>query len=229
MRYSIDSIIGCKLNRPVSLSEDINCQQLLTSQTSPTLQYRGRSTRTDSLLRVLTYSCYKANVMLETFLIVPLLIQYLAMAADEFYFHQRRSLQRWERLGHPVDTLSVMAAYFSIAWTPFSTNQLILFVVLAFVSCLLITKDEWVHQVQCTPGEHWLHSVLFVMHPLVLVNAGLCWYLISTPDSDIWAHASFANVNILTLYLKTQLLAVCTVFIFQTIYWNYPWKKQLLK
>jgi hypothetical protein len=40
---------------------------------------------------------------------------------------------------------------------------------------LLITKDEWVHADQCNAGEHWLHSVLFVVHPVVLITAGLMW------------------------------------------------------
>jgi 2-polyprenyl-6-hydroxyphenyl methylase / 3-demethylubiquinone-9 3-methyltransferase len=39
-------------------------------------------------------------------LVVPLGLQALAMAVDEAYFHRRRGLPRWERIGHPLDTLT---------------------------------------------------------------------------------------------------------------------------
>jgi len=28
------------------------------------------------------------------------------MGVDEFYFHRRRGLPRWERLAHPLDTMT---------------------------------------------------------------------------------------------------------------------------
>ena len=42
---------------------------------------------------------------------VPLALQALAMLVDELHFHRQRGLPRWERLGHPLDTLSVLACY----------------------------------------------------------------------------------------------------------------------
>ncbi len=47
-------------------------------------------------------------------LLAPLAVQGIAMAVDELHFHRRRGLGRWERLGHPLDTLTVLAC---IGWT----------------------------------------------------------------------------------------------------------------
>ncbi len=44
-------------------------------------------------------------------LLLPVLMQGLAMFVDEFVFHRRRGLPRWERLGHPLDTLMVALCY----------------------------------------------------------------------------------------------------------------------
>src|SRR5262249_11498801 len=41
----------------------------------------------------------------------PSLLQAPAMAVDEGWYHNRRGLPRWERIGHPLDTLTVAATY----------------------------------------------------------------------------------------------------------------------
>ena len=45
-------------------------------------------------------------------------LQGLAMLVDELLFHRRRGLPRWERIGHPIDTLSVLACYGVSLWLP---------------------------------------------------------------------------------------------------------------
>jgi 2-polyprenyl-6-hydroxyphenyl methylase/3-demethylubiquinone-9 3-methyltransferase len=40
---------------------------------------------------------------------------------------------------------------------------------------LFVTKDEPAHSKYCSSGEHWLHAMLFILHPLVLLSAGLLW------------------------------------------------------
>jgi hypothetical protein len=54
--------------------------------------------------------------------LIPFVLQMLRMIGDEFYFHRRRTLPRWEWLGHPLDTLSVL-----LCW-----------------SVILLTKPAWV-------------------------------------------------------------------------------------
>ncbi len=41
---------------------------------------------------------------------IPFLIQTLVIGLDEFHFHLKRGLPKWERIGHPIDTLSVVLA-----------------------------------------------------------------------------------------------------------------------
>jgi hypothetical protein len=140
--------------------------------------------------------------------LLPLVIQAVLMFVDEIHFHRRRGLPRWERIGHPVDTLSVLICY-CVALTQRPNNTaLALYAGLATLSCVLITKDELVHSRRCVPAEQWLHALLFILHPIVLGAAAVLWF----------QH-------------KTTVLAVQTVLTlsfgcYQLLYWNVPWIRQ---
>jgi 2-polyprenyl-6-hydroxyphenyl methylase/3-demethylubiquinone-9 3-methyltransferase len=56
-----------------------------------------------------------------------------------------------------------------------SAAHLAVYVGLAAFSCLFITKDEIVHARLCAPGEHWVHAILFIVHPLCLASLALLW------------------------------------------------------
>ncbi|HEX3769837.1 MAG TPA: hypothetical protein VHV30_03180 [Polyangiaceae bacterium] len=105
----------------------------------------------------------------------PLLLQAAAMVFDEFHFHRRRGLPLWERVGHPLDTCTVLACFAVALVAPADGGWRIAYGSLAAFSCLFITKDEPVHARACTPGEQWLHAVLFVLHPIVLACVALFW------------------------------------------------------
>jgi hypothetical protein len=129
------------------------------------------------------------------------------MFVDEIHFHRQRGLPRWERIGHPIDTLSVLVCY-SVALTARpSAVALALYAGLATLSCVLITKDEFVHSRRCVPGEQWLHSLLFVLHPIVLGAAALLWFRHKT--------AILAVQSALTLAFGC----------YQLLYWNLPWTR----
>ena len=129
---------------------------------------------------------------------VPIALQALAMLVDEFYFHRRRDLPRWERIGHPLDTLTIVAC---LVWL-LAGGGLTGYVVLAIASTLFVTKDEAVHTKHSSAGEHWLHAVLFALHPIVLAAfAYLAWRGESTA-------------------LKIQLAVTLGFFGYQVIYWN---------
>ena len=131
------------------------------------------------------------------------------MLVDEGWCHRKRGLGRWERIGHPVDTLSVAACY---AWLVFVKpelpNALAIYIGLAAFSCLLITKDEPVHTRACDATESWLHSVLFVLHPIVFLGFGLVW---RSGDHE-WV-------------LRAQLVLTLAFAAYQTIYWSVLWKR----
>jgi 2-polyprenyl-6-hydroxyphenyl methylase/3-demethylubiquinone-9 3-methyltransferase len=135
--------------------------------------------------------------------IIPVALQGLAMLVDEAWFHRRRGLPRWERIGHPLDTLTIVIC---LAWllvtSPADPSALAVYVGLAIASTLFVTKDEWVHAKLCSAGEQWLHSLLFVLHPIVLAAFALPWW------SD---HEEL---------LVGQLLVTVAFLSYQIIYWN---------
>jgi hypothetical protein len=143
-------------------------------------------------------------------LLMPAAVQALAMLVDEGWYHRRRGLPRWERLGHPLDTLSVAVCY---AWLvierPDAPHALAVFVGLALVSSLFITKDEPVHARLCRAGEHWLHALLFVLHPIVFVAFGAIWWSGRHP----WV-------------LRAQLALTISVMLYQLLYWSVPWNRK---
>lgn len=109
-------------------------------------------------------------------LMAPVLVQAITMLADEGWCHRRRGLPVWEKVGHPLDTLTTALCYgwLSLA-RPSDSHALAVYVGLSLFSCLFITKDEFVHAKLCGPFESWLHAVLFVMHPIVLFCFGIAW------------------------------------------------------
>jgi len=142
-------------------------------------------------------------------LLLPALLQMLAMAVDELVFHRRRGLPRWERLGHPLDTLTAAACYGWLAFAPPSApSTLSVYVGLCAFSCLFITKDEFVHARLCEPLETWLHAVLFVLHPIVF----LCFWLL--------AHSAGQRVLI-----QVELCLTLGLLAHQVIYWSPFWQR----
>ena len=134
--------------------------------------------------------------------IIAVGLQAAAMLVDEAYFHRRRELPRWERIGHPLDTLTIVICLgFLLAATPSSTT-LAIYAGLAIASCLFVTKDEFVHAKLCGGGEQWLHGVLFVLHPIVLAAfAGMWWTGRTGP-------------------LVGQLVVTVLFMTYQVVYWN---------
>jgi hypothetical protein len=69
----------------------------------------------------------------------------------------------------------VLGCFLIAAFAQFRPGMVDLYLVLAAASCLIVTKDEFVHSRECKAGEQWLHALLFVMHPLVLGAGFLLW------------------------------------------------------
>ncbi|HEX7480692.1 MAG TPA: hypothetical protein VF331_23025 [Polyangiales bacterium] len=139
-------------------------------------------------------------------LFTPVLIQASAMLADEGWFHRRRGLPRWERIGHPLDTLTTALCYgWLVSVSPQAPHALAVYIGLALFSCLFITKDEFIHAKVCSPTEGWLHSLLFVIHPVVLMAFGYVWR--SAADAAHWV-------------LRAQLLITLAFATYQIWYWS---------
>lgn len=109
-------------------------------------------------------------------LVVPIVLQAVAMVVDEGWCHRRRGLPRWERIGHPLDTLTIAVCLGWLVIAPRTELSLWIYGGLAVFSTLFVTKDELVHAKLCSGGEHWLHAILFVLHPIVLAALALLWW-----------------------------------------------------
>lgn len=151
---------------------------------------------------------------MDVLLLLPFLVQTVAIGLDETYFHIKRGLPKWERIGHPLDTLSVIACLLFVLLVPYSSGALKVFIGLAIFSCLMVTKDEFVHKHHCPAAEHWLHAILFITHPIMLASLGLIWG---------------RDMLIFFPFLYVQLLLISLFFLYQVIYWNFIWKEEKQK
>jgi hypothetical protein len=112
---------------------------------------------------------------MNEFLFLPLVLQPIFILIDEFYFHLKRRLPRWERIGHPLDTLTFLACFgFTLIFAP-TQAHIQIFLGLAVFTCIFVTKDEFVHARHCSGGEQWVHSILFILHPASLITAYRFW------------------------------------------------------
>jgi Ni,Fe-hydrogenase I cytochrome b subunit len=142
-------------------------------------------------------------------LYLPFIIQGIVMMVDE-YFHLQRDLPRWERLGHPLDTLTVLSCYLFLILAPYSGMNLYIFIGLGVFSSLFITKDEFIHAQNCSPTEHWLHSLLFLLHPLTFLCGGILW-------------KESAGIG----FLQIQTVLVFIFMIYQILRWSIPWRMEV--
>lgn len=162
--------------------------------------------------------------------LIPFGLQALAIAFDEAYFHVRRGLPKWERIGHPLDTLSVMICLLFTLLAPFSYTALWIYISLSVFSCFLVTKDEFVHKEHCPASEQWLHAVLFTLHPITLIMAGLFWLVSQNIELPYGLSEFLCFPFDISLFLKGQLSLMTLFFLYQVIFWNFLWKdKEVLK
>ncbi|MGE5196295.1 MAG: hypothetical protein ACM3JI_03070 [Anaerolineae bacterium] len=157
---------------------------------------------------------------------IPFTLQALLIGLDEGCFHIKRGLPRWERIGHPIDTFSVLLCFAYVLLFPFSKGFLQGYVVLSIVSCLLVTKDEFIHKHHCPALEQWLHALLFLNHPVILTALGLSWPIIRQADSPSWLAAWVDAPEKLYAYLVLQSFFIALFLLYQIVYWNFIWKQK---
>ncbi len=155
---------------------------------------------------------------------LPFWLQALCIGVDEGYFHIRRGLPLWERIGHPLDTLSFLFCIGYVLFVPYSAAAVFPYVCLALFSCLLITKDEFVHQKYCPGAEHWLHALLFIIHPMALAGAALLWPIAQgaspVPWFSSWISADPAIREKILFFLRLQGCSMSGFLMYQILYWN---------
>jgi hypothetical protein len=156
--------------------------------------------------------------------LLPFGAQALLMALDEGWFHRRRGLSRREWIGHALDSLGFLACLLLPLFLAPTPGHLALFAGLGLGSCLLVTKDEFLHQRLCTGGEHACHAGLFLLHPLVLLASGYLWLCARNP-AGAQAIAAVLGLQAPTPScaawgLRGQALAVAGCLTFQVAWWG---------
>jgi hypothetical protein len=144
-----------------------------------------------------------------TLLYLPFIIQGIMMAYDES-LHKKRGLGAWERLGHPLDTLTVFAPLSLAAISDYTDQGLTVFIILSVFSSVFITKDEFIHTHECNLMENWVHSMLFILHPMIFVSTAILWKY--HPNDH---------------FLALQPVFVGVFMIYQIFRWSLTWKEHL--
>ncbi|WP_158998894.1 hypothetical protein [Pigmentibacter ruber] len=158
---------------------------------------------------------------IDKFSIFLMILQGVVMFFDEFYFHQKRKLPRWERIGHPIDTFFFLLCYLVILFMPMTKATIMLYLIFATFSCLIIIKDEVIHLNKCTALEQYLHAVLFILHPIILIILFFTWGSISENKTEIISFSNLININ---NFVKFQFYLVILFFMYQIVYWNFIYK-----
>ncbi len=158
-------------------------------------------------------------------LLLPFLIQGIVITFDEWYFHRKRGLPKWERIGHPLDTASVLICLLFPLLFPYTPGSLKVFIGLAIGSCLFVTKDEFVHKEHCPAMEQWVHALLFLNHPVLLTATALVWTLFDAHSTPIWLTPLLGYIAFFKTFLILQAAMAASFMFYQIIYWNFLWKK----
>ncbi len=109
-------------------------------------------------------------------------------------------------------------------------KTLIAYISLSALSSILVTKDEFVHKEHCPASEHWLHALLFTLHPITLTCAGFMWPVVQGVEVTPWIANWLDNKKALLLFLQMQFGTMIFFLIYQLIFWNLIWKdKPVLK
>ncbi|HUD01951.1 MAG TPA: hypothetical protein VMR37_06455 [Rhabdochlamydiaceae bacterium] len=161
---------------------------------------------------------------MRALIFVPFVIQAIVILLDEYIFHIKRGLPKWERIGHPLDTLSVIGCFAFVLFVPYEAGMIKYYVLTAIFSCLLITKDEFVHKHHCPAAEQWLHAILFVNHSVLLAAMGLMWPKIHGQDVFAWLPVADALIP----FLWAQAIFAGLFFLYQVIYWNFIYVEKIV-
>lgn len=150
-------------------------------------------------------------------LFLPLIIQASLMIFDEFYFHRRRGLPQWEIIGHPLDTLTVIAPLAFARSVIFSDQNALIYIALSTFSCIFIVKDELIHKNICSKAEMILHALLFIFHPLVFMSIFLFWQYGE-------AHCLGFTISFNKI-VSLQLIVTSAFCLYQIFYWRFFYER----
>lgn len=146
---------------------------------------------------------------MTVFLSVITVLHGILFRIDEFKFHRKRGVQKVELINALFDGFLFLSALAIPLFADFSYWAEKIYIALAIVSCLSISKNEFFYK-GLEFGERVTHSLLYVLHPVILFAYYDGWKV-----NYFDKHYYVWLVQLLYVFLGFQAVA------YQIIYWNY--------
>lgn len=110
---------------------------------------------------------------------MTLLFGYWALhVVDELLFHKKRLISKTERLNQILNMVFLGILVFIPFGIRYSDHLHSYFGLMALSSMVLIARQEWVPNA-FSPKERGLHSLIYMLHPIVIAFLGMLWMLLS--------------------------------------------------
>ena len=143
-------------------------------------------------------------------LLFLIILHVIIFHIDEYYFHRKRALCRKEVLGMFLDGALYLPPLVIASFAPYNDTWNVVFISFAVLSCISISKNEWFYKDDLSLKERWVHSVLYILHPILLYGFYHSWI------NNYFVHnLNFWMVQIMYLGFGVKTLT------HQLIYWNY--------
>ncbi len=155
-----------------------------------------------------------SNSNMVAFITITTLVHGALYFLDEHHFHKKRGLTEREANFLLFDGVLFLATVALTIFTNFGPLLSKVYIVLAFLSCFSIIKNEIFYD-GISLNERFTHAGLYILHPLILYAFYTSWQM------DLF------NTNM--TYWMLQLCYFILGFkamSFHVIYWNYIAKKK---
>jgi len=142
------------------------------------------------------------NKIRQFYWAIPFIIQAILFGMDEFCYHRNRFIPLLEKWGHVLDTLVFLICIYYALYKDYRKRREWKYIFWFVLSCLVVLKEESIHyMLPISLGEQWLHSILFVLHPILLGSLGYFWV---TSQKFIWLKPWFYGVGFFLFYYIAQ-------------------------
>lgn len=159
--------------------------------------------------------------LFEVLIVIFIAFHSILMIFDEFFFHRKRILPKWERIGHPIDTVFILLCFLVVICLPMTKLSIILYFSLSVLSCFIIVKDESIHLKYCGKYEQYLHALLFILHPILLIILFFSW---SSFTKSYFSDMDYFNSPLLKNIIYFQFISATLFLSYQILFWNFFFK-----
>jgi len=113
---------------------------------------------------------------MKDLLLLPLIVQGLAIFVDGLHFDFASGQPRWEHIWHPPNPFTVLAPILWLMVSAPSERNLIIYNLAAVFSCYFVIKDELVHADRCAPAERVNQATALALYMIYqTMNWNLTW------------------------------------------------------